>query len=267
MNSATDFASWVLPFRPALRSGRASAGGRRGRPLRRCHRRPSSARRGRPWRTSGIELVEPVGHLGKRTGPLDRRVNHHALIRYVAPRRQPQPRAARRGSGVLHERRAVRQRDPPLPRDPRRPRAEQCRARRGPRRVPVGGAPGRCPRGTSDPTVRLGSSRERRDRRPSRWRSCSWGSLRAGVCSRPSSSSPARSTPSPTSRRTRDGLRVQRVYGRSIVNSFHGIWSVGAVAGGLMGAATIALDVSLETALVTASVLFALSRSSRTDSC
>lgn len=54
------------------------------------------------------------------------------------------------------------------------------------------------------------------------------------------------------------GLRVQRVYGRSIVNSFHGIWSVGAVAGGLMGAATIALDVSLETALVTASVLFAL---------
>ena len=54
------------------------------------------------------------------------------------------------------------------------------------------------------------------------------------------------------------GLRVQRVYGRSIVNSFHGIWSVGAVAGGLMGAATIALDVSLETALVTASLLFAL---------
>ncbi len=73
-------------------------------------------------------------------------------------------RAARRGSGVLHERRAVRQRDPPLPRDPRRPRVEQCRARRGPRRVPVGGAPGRCPRGASDPTVRLGSSRERRDR-------------------------------------------------------------------------------------------------------
>ena len=33
------------------------------------------------------------------------------------------------------------------------------------------------------------------------------------------------------------GLRVQRAYGRSIVNSFHGIWSIGAVFGGLMGAA------------------------------
>ena len=52
------------------------------------------------------------------------------------------------------------------------------------------------------------------------------------------------------------GLRVQRAYGRSIVNSFHGIWSVGAVTGGLIGAATIALDVSLETALVAASAFF-----------
>ncbi len=52
------------------------------------------------------------------------------------------------------------------------------------------------------------------------------------------------------------GLRVQRVYGRSIVNSFHGVWSIGAVTGGLLGAATIALHVSLEHALVGASVLF-----------
>ena len=52
------------------------------------------------------------------------------------------------------------------------------------------------------------------------------------------------------------GLRVQRAYGRSIVNSFHGIWSIGAVFGGLMGAATIALGVSLEVALVAASLVF-----------
>lgn len=32
------------------------------------------------------------------------------------------------------------------------------------------------------------------------------------------------------------GLRVQRLYGRSINNAFHGIWSVGAVLGGLAGA-------------------------------
>ena len=54
------------------------------------------------------------------------------------------------------------------------------------------------------------------------------------------------------------GLRVQRVYGRSIVNSFHGVWSIGAVAGGLIGAATIALHVTLEHALVGASLLFAV---------
>ncbi|MFO7688991.1 MAG: MFS transporter, partial [Cryobacterium sp.] len=31
------------------------------------------------------------------------------------------------------------------------------------------------------------------------------------------------------------GLRVQRRYGRSIINSFHAVWSMGAVSGGLMG--------------------------------
>src|SRR5215213_11824472 len=33
------------------------------------------------------------------------------------------------------------------------------------------------------------------------------------------------------------GLRVQRGYGRSIINSFHAVWAVGAIVGGLMGAA------------------------------
>jgi fucose permease len=39
------------------------------------------------------------------------------------------------------------------------------------------------------------------------------------------------------------GLRVQRLYRRSILNSFHGIWSVGAVLGGLMGAAAAGLNI------------------------
>ncbi|RKS75403.1 fucose permease [Motilibacter peucedani] len=41
------------------------------------------------------------------------------------------------------------------------------------------------------------------------------------------------------------GLRVQRRYGRSILNSFHGIWSVGAVFGGLVGSAAAGLDLAL----------------------
>lgn len=47
------------------------------------------------------------------------------------------------------------------------------------------------------------------------------------------------------------GLRVQRRYGRSILNSFHALWSVGAVAGGLMGAAAagIALPLGLHLGL------------------
>jgi fucose permease len=39
------------------------------------------------------------------------------------------------------------------------------------------------------------------------------------------------------------GLRVQRVYRRSIINSFHAIWSLGAVIGAGMAAAAIALHV------------------------
>lgn len=39
------------------------------------------------------------------------------------------------------------------------------------------------------------------------------------------------------------GLRVQRAYGRSILNAFHAAWSVGAVAGGLGGALAAGADV------------------------
>jgi MFS family permease len=41
------------------------------------------------------------------------------------------------------------------------------------------------------------------------------------------------------------GFRVQRLYGRSIVNAFHGMWSIGAVAGGLIGATAAGLDIPL----------------------
>ncbi len=54
------------------------------------------------------------------------------------------------------------------------------------------------------------------------------------------------------------GLRVQRRYGRSIINSFHAIWSIGAVTGGAMAAGAIALDLSRGTHLSIAVVLFAV---------
>lgn len=41
------------------------------------------------------------------------------------------------------------------------------------------------------------------------------------------------------------GLRVQRGYGRSILNAFHGTWSIGSLAGGLLGAAAAGLGVPL----------------------
>ena len=59
------------------------------------------------------------------------------------------------------------------------------------------------------------------------------------------------------------GLRVQRLYGRSILNSFHAVWSIGAVTGGLMGGLAVALDVprgihlSVTGALCVAAVLIA----------
>ncbi|MFD5199719.1 MFS transporter [Streptomyces sp. NPDC058375] len=52
------------------------------------------------------------------------------------------------------------------------------------------------------------------------------------------------------------GLRVQRLYGRSILNSFHAIWSIGAVTGGLMAAGAMSLGLSLGVHLaVSAAVL------------
>ncbi|MEV4539177.1 hypothetical protein AB0J82_35940 [Asanoa sp. NPDC049518] len=52
------------------------------------------------------------------------------------------------------------------------------------------------------------------------------------------------------------GLRVQRRYGRSIVNSLHGLWSIGAVLGGLMGAAAAGLRLPLGLHLSISAVLF-----------
>ncbi|SNY52572.1 MFS transporter [Paractinoplanes atraurantiacus] len=52
------------------------------------------------------------------------------------------------------------------------------------------------------------------------------------------------------------GLRVQRLYGRSIVNSFHGVWSIGAVLGGLMGSAAAGLGLSLTVHLGISAALF-----------
>ncbi|MGY0070336.1 MFS transporter [Streptomyces sp. QTS137] len=46
------------------------------------------------------------------------------------------------------------------------------------------------------------------------------------------------------------GLRVQRRYGRSIINSFHAVWSIGAVTGGAMAAGAIALGLPLGTHLL-----------------
>jgi MFS family permease len=54
------------------------------------------------------------------------------------------------------------------------------------------------------------------------------------------------------------GLRVQRLYGRSILNSFHAVWSVGAVMGGLLGAAAAGMELSRLLHLSMAVVIFSL---------
>ncbi|ARU51273.1 MFS transporter [Cellulosimicrobium cellulans] len=54
------------------------------------------------------------------------------------------------------------------------------------------------------------------------------------------------------------GLRVQRRYGRSIINGFHALWSVGAVVGGGMAAAAIALDLPLAVHLAITGALFSV---------
>ncbi len=54
------------------------------------------------------------------------------------------------------------------------------------------------------------------------------------------------------------GLRVQRGYGRSIINSFHALWSIGAVVGGSMAAGAIALDLGRGAHLTAAAAVFSL---------
>lgn len=54
------------------------------------------------------------------------------------------------------------------------------------------------------------------------------------------------------------GLRVQRAYRRSILNGFHAVWSIGAVLGGTMAAAAIALHLPLAVHLGISAALFAV---------
>ncbi|WP_432570688.1 MFS transporter [Kineococcus sp. SYSU DK005] len=54
------------------------------------------------------------------------------------------------------------------------------------------------------------------------------------------------------------GFRVQRLYGRSIVNAFHGLWSVGAVVGGLLGSAAAGAGLPLGAHLTVSAVVFGL---------
>lgn len=51
------------------------------------------------------------------------------------------------------------------------------------------------------------------------------------------------------------GLRVQRAYGRSLLNGFHAMWSVGSVLGGAMGSAAAALHIPLPLHLGIAAVI------------
>jgi Na+/melibiose symporter-like transporter len=51
---------------------------------------------------------------------------------------------------------------------------------------------------------------------------------------------------------------VQRAHGRSIINSLHGIWSLGAVLGSAMAAGAIALNVPREAHIFATSVLFTI---------
>lgn len=52
-----------------------------------------------------------------------------------------------------------------------------------------------------------------------------------------------------------NGLRLQRSYRRSIINSLHAVWAVGAITGGLMGAGAMALDIARPVHLGGAAVL------------
>ncbi|HJF15221.1 MAG TPA: MFS transporter [Enteractinococcus helveticum] len=52
------------------------------------------------------------------------------------------------------------------------------------------------------------------------------------------------------------GLQVQDAYGRSILNSFHALWSFGAVLGGSMAASVLFLELNLHVHLVGSAVCF-----------
>ena len=54
------------------------------------------------------------------------------------------------------------------------------------------------------------------------------------------------------------GLRVQRRYGRSIINGFHAVWSIGAVLGGSMAAGAIAIGLPLGVHLGISTTIFAI---------
>jgi MFS family permease len=54
------------------------------------------------------------------------------------------------------------------------------------------------------------------------------------------------------------GLRVQRGIGRSVINSFHATWSIGAVLGGSMAAIAIATALPISIHLVISAVIFAI---------
>ncbi|MDN4478404.1 MFS transporter [Demequina sp. SYSU T00039] len=54
------------------------------------------------------------------------------------------------------------------------------------------------------------------------------------------------------------GLRVQRGYGRSILNAMHGVWSMGAVVGGLTGGAAAGLGLPLSAHLGVVAALVAI---------
>ena len=49
---------------------------------------------------------------------------------------------------------------------------------------------------------------------------------------------------------------MQRQYGRSIINSLHATWSVGAILGGVLGALSIALQVPRVAQLSASAVAF-----------
>jgi MFS family permease len=54
------------------------------------------------------------------------------------------------------------------------------------------------------------------------------------------------------------GMDVERSYGRSIINSLHAVWSLGAATGGVIGAAAAALDVGIGLQMVVNGTVWAL---------